>query len=127
MKILAKFNLVLCYLFSHFSVEMVLSSFLENIVALEILPSSIIFFHIVLYLFSILLPVPHHANLYLIVSFFCDILKVVIIGQDPYHGPGQAHGLCFSVQKGVPAPPSLRNIVQELKVTTYHILLDVML
>lgn len=40
--------------------------------------------------------------------------KVVILGQDPYHGPGQAHGLAFSVQKGVPFPPSLRNIFQEL-------------
>lgn len=42
-------------------------------------------------------------------------VKVVIIGQDPYHGPGQAHGLCFSVQVGVPAPPSLVNIFKELK------------
>lgn len=41
-------------------------------------------------------------------------VKVVIIGQDPYHGPGQAHGLCFSVQPGVPAPPSLQNIFKEL-------------
>jgi len=40
--------------------------------------------------------------------------KVVIIGQDPYHGPGQAHGLSFSVPDGVKAPPSLRNILQEL-------------
>jgi len=40
---------------------------------------------------------------------------VVIIGQDPYHGPGQAHGLCFSVQNGVPPPPSLINIFKELK------------
>ncbi|HWR78577.1 MAG TPA: uracil-DNA glycosylase [Pseudomonas sp.] len=44
-----------------------------------------------------------------------DQVKVVIIGQDPYHGPGQAHGLCFSVQPGVPAPPSLQNIFKELK------------
>ncbi len=42
-------------------------------------------------------------------------LKVVILGQDPYHEPGQAHGLCFSVQKGVPLPPSLVNIYKELK------------
>ncbi len=41
-------------------------------------------------------------------------VKVVILGQDPYHGPGQAHGLAFSVMRGVAAPPSLRNIVQEL-------------
>jgi uracil-DNA glycosylase len=40
---------------------------------------------------------------------------VVIIGQDPYHGPGQAHGLCFSVQNGVPPPPSLINIFKELQ------------
>lgn len=42
-------------------------------------------------------------------------LKVVILGQDPYHEPGQAHGLCFSVKKGVPLPPSLVNIYKELK------------
>lgn len=44
-----------------------------------------------------------------------DQVKVVIIGQDPYHGPGQAHGLCFSVQPGVAIPPSLLNIYKELK------------
>lgn len=44
-----------------------------------------------------------------------DQVKVVIIGQDPYHGPGQAHGLCFSVRKGVSVPPSLVNIYKELK------------
>ena len=43
-----------------------------------------------------------------------DKVKVVIIGQDPYHGPGQAHGLCFSVQNGVQPPPSLINIFKEL-------------
>ena len=43
-----------------------------------------------------------------------DQLKVVIIGQDPYHGPRQANGLCFSVQKGIDLPPSLRNIYHEL-------------
>lgn len=43
-----------------------------------------------------------------------DKVKVVIIGQDPYHGPGQAHGLCFSVQDGVKPPPSLVNIFKEL-------------
>ena len=43
-----------------------------------------------------------------------DNIKVVIIGQDPYHGPGQANGLCFSVGEGVPFPPSLRNILQEV-------------
>lgn len=43
-----------------------------------------------------------------------DKLKVVIIGQDPYHGSGQAHGLSFSVPEGIPVPPSLRNIFKEL-------------
>lgn len=42
-------------------------------------------------------------------------VKVVILGQDPYHGPNQAHGLCFSVQRGVAIPPSLRNIYKELQ------------
>ncbi len=47
----------------------------------------------------------------------CDFnaLKVVIIGQDPYHGPRQANGLCFSVSDGIPAPPSLINIFKEIK------------
>jgi len=44
-----------------------------------------------------------------------DHVKVVILGQDPYHGPGQAHGLCFSVPDGVPLPPSLVNIYQEIE------------
>jgi uracil-DNA glycosylase len=44
-----------------------------------------------------------------------DRVKVVILGQDPYHGPGQAHGLCFSVPDGVPVPPSLVNIYKELE------------
>lgn len=44
-----------------------------------------------------------------------DQTKVVIIGQDPYHGPGQAHGLCFSVNDGIPFPPSLVNIFKEIK------------
>lgn len=43
-----------------------------------------------------------------------DKVKVVILGQDPYHGPGQAHGLCFSVNRGVDKPPSLVNIFKEL-------------
>jgi uracil-DNA glycosylase len=42
-------------------------------------------------------------------------LKVVVVGQDPYHGPGQAHGLSFSVQRGTPPPPSLLNIFNELQ------------
>ena len=41
-------------------------------------------------------------------------VRVVILGQDPYHGPGQAHGLCFSVRRGTPPPPSLENIMKEL-------------
>ena len=45
---------------------------------------------------------------------FSDV-KVVIIGQDPYHGPRQAHGLCFSVRKGIPKPPSLVNIFKEIE------------
>ncbi|QEI11681.1 uracil-DNA glycosylase [Cellvibrio japonicus] len=44
-----------------------------------------------------------------------DNVKVVILGQDPYHGPNQAHGLCFSVQPGIPAPPSLLNMFKELE------------
>jgi len=44
-----------------------------------------------------------------------DAVKVVILGQDPYHGPGQAHGLCFSVPDGVQVPPSLVNIYKELE------------
>lgn len=46
----------------------------------------------------------------------CDLdkVKVVIVGQDPYHGPGQAHGLCFSVKPGQAIPPSLRNVYKEL-------------
>ncbi|CAL4112421.1 unnamed protein product, partial [Meganyctiphanes norvegica] len=48
---------------------------------------------------------------------YCKLedVKVVILGQDPYHGPKQAHGLCFSVQIGVPAPPSLKNMYKELE------------
>ncbi len=43
-----------------------------------------------------------------------DAVKIVILGQDPYHGDGQAHGLCFSVPQGVEAPPSLQNIFKEI-------------
>lgn len=49
-----------------------------------------------------------------------DKVKVVILGQDPYHGPNQAHGLCFSVQPGVQVPPSLVNIYKELS-EEYHL------
>jgi uracil-DNA glycosylase len=45
-------------------------------------------------------------------------VKAVILGQDPYHGPGQAHGMCFSVQKGIDKPPSLVNIFKELSAET---------
>src|SRR5690606_33745031 len=44
-----------------------------------------------------------------------DKVKVVLLGQDPYHGPGQAHGLCFSVPKGIKPPPSLLNIFKEIR------------
>ncbi len=44
-----------------------------------------------------------------------DLVRVVILGQDPYHGPGQAHGLSFSVPEGIPHPPSLRNIFKEVR------------
>lgn len=44
-----------------------------------------------------------------------ESVKAVVLGQDPYHGPGQAHGLCFSVRPGVPPPPSLKNIFTELE------------
>lgn len=43
-----------------------------------------------------------------------DAVSVVVLGQDPYHGPGQAHGLCFSVPVGVPVPPSLDNVFKEI-------------
>ncbi|MBT4523095.1 MAG: uracil-DNA glycosylase [Halieaceae bacterium] len=49
-----------------------------------------------------------------------DQVKVVILGQDPYHGEGQAHGLCFSVQPGVKTPPSLLNIFKEIQAELGH-------
>ena len=49
-----------------------------------------------------------------------DQVKVVILGQDPYHGAGQAHGLCFSVLPGVPVPPSLGNIYKEIQADLGH-------
>lgn len=49
-----------------------------------------------------------------------DQVKVVILGQDPYHGEGQGHGLCFSVRPGVRVPPSLRNIYKELQADLGH-------
>ncbi|CAF0718267.1 unnamed protein product [Adineta steineri] len=59
-------------------------------------------------------PPPHHVFTF---TRMCELneVKVVILGQDPYHGPNQAHGLCFSVRKGVPPPPSLVNIYKELQ------------
>lgn len=58
---------------------------------------------------------PKHSDVFSWTRY-CDLnqIKVVILGQDPYHGPGQAHGLCFSVQPGVPPPPSLKNIYKAL-------------
>nr|XP_020025570.1 uracil-DNA glycosylase [Castor canadensis] len=58
-------------------------------------------------------PPPHQVFTW---TQMCDIrdVKVVVLGQDPYHGPSQAHGLCFSVQRPVPPPPSLENIYKEL-------------
>lgn len=58
-------------------------------------------------------PGPLIFNAYNTTAF--DQVKVVIIGQDPYHGPGQAHGLSFSVPPGIPPPPSLQNIFKELE------------
>jgi len=59
---------------------------------------------------------PAHADVFAALhhTSFADT-KVVILGQDPYHGPRQAHGLCFSVQRGVATPPSLANIFKELQ------------
>lgn len=48
-----------------------------------------------------------------------DAVRVVLLGQDPYHRPGQAHGLSFSVPEGVPAPPSLRNMFKEITASVY--------
>ena len=60
-----------------------------------------------------------YPNMYVIVNALIYTsfaqTKVVIIGQDPYHGPGQAHGLCFSVKEGVQPPPSLMNIFKEIE------------
>lgn len=58
---------------------------------------------------------PPHEDVFNAFEVPFDGVKVVILGQDPYHGQGQAHGLCFSVRKGVTPPPSLKNIFQELK------------
>ena len=59
---------------------------------------------------------PKNSDVFNALSFTpFDKARVVILGQDPYHGPNQAHGLCFSVRPGVPAPPSLLNIFRELE------------
>lgn len=59
---------------------------------------------------------PKNADIFNAFSYTpFDDVKVVILGQDPYHGAGQAHGLCFSVQQGVAVPPSLKNIYKELE------------
>lgn len=59
---------------------------------------------------------PHPKNIFTAFeSTPLNNLKVVILGQDPYHGEGQAHGLSFSVQDGVKVPPSLKNIYKEIK------------
>ena len=58
---------------------------------------------------------PHSSNWFRAFELTpLEQVKVVILGQDPYHGPNQAHGLCFSVRPGVPTPPSLQNIYKEL-------------
>jgi uracil-DNA glycosylase len=59
-------------------------------------------------------PAPHEVFAALHLTPYAEV-KVLILGQDPYHGAGQAHGLCFSVRPGVPVPPSLVNIYKELQ------------
>ena len=59
---------------------------------------------------------PHVHNIFRCFNYFDpEDTKVILIGQDPYHGPGQATGLCFGVKENVPVPPSLRNIIKEMK------------
>ena len=59
---------------------------------------------------------PHPSNIFKAFNMTpVDDVKVVILGQDPYHGPNQANGLCFSVEKGIKLPPSLKNIYKELE------------
>jgi uracil-DNA glycosylase len=62
---------------------------------------------------------PSHRTFYALNVTPFEQVKVVIVGQDPYHGPGQANGLAFSVPEGVQAPPSLRNIFKELNDDIY--------
>ena len=68
---------------------------------------------------------PHSANWFRAFELTpLDQVRVVILGQDPYHGPGQAHGLCFSVRPGVSTPPSLQNIYKELVQDTGFVPVD---
>lgn len=60
---------------------------------------------------------PAHDDMYKALSISFEKVNVVILGQDPYHGEGQAHGLSFSVPVSVPIPPSLQNIFKEAKIT----------
>lgn len=57
---------------------------------------------------------PSRENIFQVFTMPVEEIRVVLLGQDPYHGPGQAHGLSFSVADGVAVPPSLRNIFKEL-------------
>ena len=58
---------------------------------------------------------PHPKNIFRSLELTSyENVKVVVLGQDPYHGPNQAHGLAFSVQENVPIPPSLKNIFKEI-------------
>lgn len=59
---------------------------------------------------------PKKENLFKVFEMDVRDIKVLLLGQDPYHGPGQAHGLSFSVPTGLPIPPSLRNIYKELQI-----------
>lgn len=61
---------------------------------------------------------PKEADIFRALTVHPDRIKVVILGQDPYHGQGQAHGYSFSVPTGIPLPPSLRNIYKELETDT---------
>jgi len=58
---------------------------------------------------------PSRAHVFSAFRTDLDKIKVVILGQDPYHGPGQAHGLAFSVREGIDTPPSLQNIYKEIQ------------
>jgi uracil-DNA glycosylase len=58
---------------------------------------------------------PHKHQIFRVFSMSVDKIQVVLLGQDPYHGPGQAHGLSFSVERTIRIPPSLQNIFKELR------------